>query len=186
MVKRFGVEPALIEAEYDKRHNHKYGTSFDKLTKEYVAKRDKALAEYEKVHGKDQYGAIPEAVVKEVGLGPQVDQEILRRLINEKIVDKDEFIIAMDTATQDPKKPRDPPGPLKNLRINGEAAVGTTYDIIRGESAEAGQPSKPFAHKFEHSIRFRKAKDGWLVAGEEPPAPLVPGQPPPPVTPPKP
>jgi hypothetical protein len=179
VVKKFAVEWATIAAEYDKRHKQKYGSSFDKLTQDYVAKRDKALAEYEKIHGKNKFPVIPEAVVKQVGPGPQMDQELLRKLINEKISDKDEFIVAMDLATQDPKKPRDPPGPLKNLRVKGDMAVGTTYSIVRGERTEAGQPTKQFADKFEFTIRFRKTNDGWLVAGEEPPAPLVPRPPPP-------
>jgi hypothetical protein len=119
-------------------------------------------------------------VIKEVGLGPQVDQELLRKVVDDRIIKKDEFVIAMNYATQDPKKPRDPPGPLKNLRINGEKAIGTTYDIIRGESAEAGQPSKPFAQKVEYNIVFRKTAEGWLYAGPEPTPPLLPGQAPPP------
>src|SRR5205085_2025042 len=115
VLKKFGVETSVVEAEYYKQYQAKHGVDLKKLEADYQAKFAKALAEYERKHGrKDPYGAVPEAVTRQVGPPPQHDdQELYRKILNEKVVDKVGFIVAVEVAGRNPGDDPTLYGPLK-------------------------------------------------------------------------
>ncbi|HEX4591321.1 MAG TPA: hypothetical protein VH120_15400 [Gemmataceae bacterium] len=183
VIKKFGADG--IYDEHTKRFKAKHGYDPVKAQAEYEAKMNKTVEEYRKKHPNDGPHSDGEiASIQPLGGPPnQIDEELLRAVVNAKIADKVGFVIAMQEATRDVKFVERSLGPLKNIRIHGNTATGVATETMKYNDAGPGAPAKIGTTTSESSFFFRKTPEGWLIGypvGAEIPAPIAPQPVPPP------
>lgn len=168
--KKFGVEEKVITAEYNKRYKEKYGIDIEKVRTEYQDKQSKAVAEYFKKQGINNsvpgLYRVPQSVMDQVGPPPwKDDDQLLRKVVIEKNVDKVGFVVAVDKAVRPPDADPTVLGDLKNLRIQGDKATGEHTTRIFGIRRLPGKyKDERFWEDVDGgAIGFRKTKDGWLI-----------------------
>jgi hypothetical protein len=170
VLKKFGVEISVVDAEFYRLYKAKYGADPKKLRADWDDKLAKALAAYAKKHREkpltpDSY-TIPESVAKEVGPPPQDDDpELLRKILKEKVTDKLAFVVEAVAATRSADAHPSRIGSLKNVRVQGDVATGQAAETTYGYHKGPREPAKKVANSSDSTFRFRKTKDGWLISG---------------------
>jgi hypothetical protein len=140
VLKNYGAETSVIEAEYYKLYQAKHGIDLRKLEADYDARR--------------------------VGPPPQHDdQELYRRILKEKVADRVGFIVAAEGATLNPRPGPRQIGPLKNVRLREDTAIGDASETISDRGDGLGQSRRRGPIVIEDTFRFRKTKDGWFISG---------------------
>jgi hypothetical protein len=168
VLKKFKLDMTAIEAEYTKQYKAKHGVDPETVQAEYKKKFEHALSEYLKAHPKENRDSpLPwEEATKRAGPWPeQVDEAIMRKIVDAAVPDKTGFAIAVQEALTDPSETRDKPGQLTNVRITGDHATGesesTSYHIENTD----GRSDRKVIDRFKRNYQFRKTSEGWLISG---------------------
>jgi hypothetical protein len=173
-IKKFGAEG--VSDEHIKRFKAKYGYDPIKAQAEYEAKMQKTIDDYRKKHPEEPpYSDGELAAVRPLGGPPEnLDEGLLRAVVNEKIADKVGFVIAIEEATRNKKIVEQSIGPLKNIKIRGSTATGEATVTLKLNDALPGQPANILTTTSESKFFFRRTEEGWLigfpVGAEIPPA----------------
>jgi hypothetical protein len=111
-----------------------------------------------------------EAAIRSIGRRPdQVDETLMRRVVNDAIVNKFEFGVAIAEAARRPTDRRASYGPLRKVVITGDKATGSAEDKINAIGPLNGP--KPVQRDYvpgfdtDSGFQFRKTNEGWLISG---------------------
>jgi hypothetical protein len=167
VLRKHNANQGIIDAEYYKEYQAKHGVDLRKQQAEYEARLAKAWEEYDRKQGKQSSGGpVPSAVLQQAGPPPPPplsDERLIRKIVDEKIINKVEFVVDVRNALQRSENEVLHYSVLKNVSVQGDTAFGMTTVSIH-DYGGAGKAGKNVIDTVEYTFDFRKTSDGWLIS----------------------